>query len=433
MRRALGKFETAAALSGEHAVWNIVGLLHLDGIPSPETVRGALDLLQTRHPFLRVRLIQEGRRHYFVSGDVPEIPLTVVERRDDGHWMEIVQDDLNFKFDHAQGPLLKCTILTDRQSRADLILTAQHSIVDGLSIENLFRELMTLCAKIESEEEIEGYDRLSPLPPVEEFFPSGFHRFDLNRKTLRYFLGQMGDEFSYQMKLRGKRKPPINLDARGCVLPWRTPRDVTATLVRRARVERVTLNSVVNAAVLLSVQKHLYAGADMPFRYMSMADLRSYLEPPAPRDQVACYISPLRYTVQVMAEDDLWSLARRINNQIHASTKRGDKFLASVMGEQFMRMTFGMKKFRMATTAISYGGASTLEREFGPYKITGVHGFVSNFGLGPEFSGQVSIYDDELWWDMLYMDTDMDADMAQQIATEVAAFIEACVENDRTS
>jgi hypothetical protein len=287
---------------------------------------------------------------------------------------------------------------------------------------------MSLCATLDAGDQVDGFDPLEPLPPVEDFFPQGFTGFDLNRKSMAYFLAQMGDEFRYQMNLRGKRKPPINLEVRGRILPMRTPADVTAAIVRRARKERVTMNSVVNAAVLLSVQKHLYHGEGMPFRYMSMADLRPYLEPPAPPDQVACYISPLRYTIHVSGDEDLWSLARRINDQIYESTKRGEKYLASVMGEQFMRMTFGMKRFRMATTAISYGGASQLESQFGPYNIVGVHGFVSNFGLGPEYSGQISIYNDELWWDMLYMDTDLDQAGAQRIADEIHKILEEGVE-----
>ncbi len=420
MKRALGKLETAAALSGEHAVFNIVGALLLEGVPSPDILRRALDTLQARHPFLRVRLLKDGRRHYFETEGVPAIPLKVIDRISDNHWAEVVEDYLNFKFDHPHGPLLQCAFITDGQHQGELILAAQHSIVDGDSVENLFRELMTLCAVIGSGDDVEGFDPLPPLPPVEDFFPARFKGFELTRKSIAYFLAQMGDEFTYQWRLRGKRVPPIHLDARGCIFPMRMPQDVTASIVRRARRERVTLNSLINAALLLSAQKHLYDGAEMPFRYMSMADLRPYLEPPAPADQVASYISPLRYTIQVSPKDDLWSLARRINDQIYASAKRGDKFLASVMAEQFMRMTFGLKRFRMATTALSYGGASQLEKEFGPYKIRGVHGFVSNFGLGPEFSGQVSIYDDELWWDMLYLDTDMDRDGAQRIAEEIS-------------
>jgi hypothetical protein len=59
MKRKLGKFETAAALSGEHAVWNIVGVVLLEEMPPAEIVRQALDSLQNRHPFLGVRLIKE--------------------------------------------------------------------------------------------------------------------------------------------------------------------------------------------------------------------------------------------------------------------------------------------------------------------------------------------------------------------------------------
>ena len=429
MKRALGKFETAAALSGEHAIWNIVGVLLLEKTPPPETIRKALDILQKRHPLLAARLIIERGRHYFESGNIPKIPLKQIERTSDQQWTKVAEDDLNYKFEHEHGPLMHCTLVGDGHRQGELILAAQHSIVDGTSIENMLRELMRLCVVINEGRSIEGFEPLSPLPPVETFFPSGFQGFDLQRKSMGYFMAQMSDEVAYQFALRGKRKPPIHLEARGCILPMRTPQKVTAAIVSHARKQRVTLNSVVNAAVLLSVQKHLYAGEAMPFRFMSMADLRPYVEPPAPKNQVACYIAPLRYTTRIDPDDNLWTLAQCINQQIYLSTKKGEKYLASVMGEQFLRMTFTLKKMRMATTAISYGGASQLQRQFGPYKIIGVHGFVSNFGLGPEFSGQVSIFEDELWWDMLYLDSDMDAKKAQQIADEVNQILNLASQN----
>jgi hypothetical protein len=36
MKRKLGKFETAAAISGEYATFNIVGVLLIEGLPSVE-------------------------------------------------------------------------------------------------------------------------------------------------------------------------------------------------------------------------------------------------------------------------------------------------------------------------------------------------------------------------------------------------------------
>jgi hypothetical protein len=427
MRRELGKFETAAALSGEYAIWNIVGVLLLDVLPTPEIIRQALNILQDRHALLNVRLIIEKGRHYFESGDVSEIHMEILDCESDNHWVQKAEDELNYKFNHPTGPLLKCTVLKKDDGVGEIILAAQHSIVDGASMEILFHELMDISAKIESGSEITGYDSLEPLPPMEQFFPPGFQGFGLSRKTLGYFLRQMGDEFKYQFSLRRKRKPPINLNPRGRIIQIQTPKVTTALLASRARKERVTLNSITNAAVLLSVQKHLYAGEEMSYRYMSMADMRPYLDPVPSSDQVVSYISPLRYTIRILAGDDLWSLTHRINEQIYTSAKRGEKFLASVMAQQFLRMTFTLKKFRMCTTAISYGGASKFKGEYGPYKIKGLRGFVSNFGLGPEFSGRVEMHDDELWWDMIYLDSDMDHEGAQQIANDVSRILEQAV------
>jgi hypothetical protein len=420
MKRKLGKFETAAALSGEHAVWNIVGILHLQGLPSVEHVEQALERMQRRHPFLRVRMIKKGRNRTFEFGDVPTIPFEIISRESDDHWIRIAEDGLNHRFDHPQGPLLKCAYLTGDTNEGEIILTAQHSIVDGISIENLLHELLALCAKHESRSEIDDYEPLAALAPVEEYFPASFKGFNLRLKSMSYFLGQMADEFKYQIALRGKRKPPINTSAQGKIILIHTPEEQTTLLVERAREERVTLNSVVNAAVLLSVRNQLYDGVAMPYRYMAMADLRPYLLPTPPINEMGCFISPLRYTIQTYADDDLWSLSKRINQQIYQSTKGGEKYLASVMGEQFIRMTFGLKRFRMCTTAISYGGASTrTTSEYGPYRIKAIRGFVSNFGLGPEFSGRVGLYGSELWWDMLYLDSDMDLEQVKGIAIEI--------------
>jgi len=417
MKRKLGKFETAAAISGEHATWNIVGVLIIEGLPAVETIRQALDILQNRHPFLNVRLIKQGGNHFFESGEIASIPLNVVDRESNDHWVNVAEDGLNHKFDHLQGPLIRCDFLTDGQRKGEFILTAQHSIVDGASVENLLHELFDLCAKLESGIELEGIKTLQPLASVEEFFPSEFRGPSLRWKTAAYFLKQMGGEFKYQLDLRGKRKPPIDIDARGKIILIQTPKETSSLLAQRARKERVTLNSVVNAAVLLSVREHLYGGAHMPYRYMCMADLRPYVTPVPPVDQMGCYISPLRYTVQIHADDNLWSLASRITEQIYQSSKRGEKFLASVMAEQFLGMTFGLKRFRMATTAISYGGSSTRIRDsYGPFKVKALRGFVSNFGLGPEFSGRVTLNQDELCWDMLYLDSDMDQEGAELIS-----------------
>jgi hypothetical protein len=430
MKRALGKFETAANITDVNFPFNIVGILRLEGMPSPDTVRQALDILQERHPFLKVRITQEDGRYFFASGDIPTIPLKVLDREGDGHWVRVAEHELNHRVDSVRGPLLRFTCLVDEGERGEIVMAVHHSIVDGTSSENLFHELLSVCNAIESGEEIEEKVHLSPLPPVEANFPSGFKGFGLKWKILGYFLRQMGDELSYQLRLRGKRKPSINEDALGRILPVRIPETTTTALVRRARKERVTLNSIMSAVMLMSVQKHLYGGDDLPMRYMSMADLRPYLKPPAPPDELGGYISLMRFTIQMHNEDDLWTLTRRINDQIYTAAKGGGKFLFSVMSEQVMRMTFRLRRFRMCTTATSFKGAVRLQQSYGAYKITGLHGFISNFGLGPEYSAQISLFNDELWWDILYLDKDMNHEKAQEIADDMRKIVEGAIAAD---
>jgi len=375
MKRKLGKFETASAISGEHAAWNIVGVLLIEGLPAVETIRQALDILQNRHPFLSVRLIKHGGNHFFESGGIDSIPLNVVDRESNDHWIKVAEDEINYKFDHLQGPLIRCNFLTDRQTNGEFILTVHHSIVDGTSVENLLHELIDLCGKMDSGIELDGMTTLQALAPVEESFPSEFRGANLRWKSAAYFLKQMGDELKYQLDLRGKRKPPIDTDARGKIILIQTPKETSSLLAQRARKERVTINGIVNAAVLLSVRENLYAGVDMPLRYMCMADLRPYVTPVPPVDQMGCYISPLRYTIQIHADDNLWSLAHRITEQIYQSSRRGEKFLASVMSEQFLR-------------------------------------------------GRVTLNEDVLCWDMLYLDSDMDREGAELISKGIEKILD---------
>ena len=44
--------------------------------------------------------------------------------------------------------------------------------------------------------------------------------------------------------------------------------------------------------------------------------------------------------------------------------------------------------------------------------------------LGPEYSGLVRLFRGELWWDILYLDSDMDAAGAQLIADDMQTILE---------
>ncbi|MCP4155651.1 MAG: hypothetical protein GY757_48450 [bacterium] len=81
----------------------------------------------------------------------------------------------------------------------------------------------------------------------------------------------------------------------------------------------------------------------------------------------------------------------------------------------------------MGTTALSYTGALNLETYYGDIKVRGLHAFVSNFGLGPEYTAQVRIFDNCFYWDILYLDSDMDEKLAGVLAAEIEALLKEII------
>jgi hypothetical protein len=78
----------------------------------------------------------------------------------------------------------------------------------------------------------------------------------------------------------------------------------------------------------------------------------------------------------------------------------------------------------MGATTLSYFGPVQFPASYGSFEVTGLHAFVANFTVGPEYSALVRLFRGELWWDIMYLDCDMDAAAAQQIAREMQTVLE---------
>lgn len=423
MQRPLGGFETAAALTADAGALNIVIVLRLAGGPPPERLQRALAELQGHHPLLGARL-ERGRSGYrFVAGGAPPIRLRLAERAAEQSWQAVAEDEVNRRLDPALEPPLACTYLPPAAAgdECEIVLTLHHAMADGVSSVALLDQLLTLCV---SDAGSLGPGETVLPPPVEELFPAPFRGFRGRARRLAFLLGQLGDEAAYRWRSRGSRKPPLHESARCRILPLQLSEPATAGLVQRSRQQKVTMAGALSAALLLAVHRHLYAGRPLPLRYFTFADLRPYLDPPPPRERLAGYVAPLRYTVDVGPGRDFWGLARQVSEQIYRSARRGDKFPAVGLMPALMQALLARRSFRMGTTAVSYTGALPLPARYGAIALTGVHAFVSNIPLGPEYTAHVKLFADRLWLDILYLDADMDAPLARSLGTEVVRMLE---------
>jgi hypothetical protein len=420
MTRKLGVLEIAQTLTGEQVAFNVIAVLRLRNGPAPEVLRQALDRLQEHHPQLRVCIAKQGRGYEFV-GVADPIPLTEVERTGDQQWLEVVEQELIRRFELATGPLLRCCYISSADSDSELVLSFHHTVVDGVSGVELCRQLLSLCTGSQLPEP--GADELAPA--TDQLFPIEYRGIGSYWHCFGYLLRQMRDELTFRWHSRGRRQPKVSRGSSCRVLLARLAGAETDALLRRALAEGVSLSSVVNAAMLLAVHKHLYGGAVQPLRYFTMVDLRPHLKPSPPGTRLGSHFTMLRYTIGLDRQLNLWQLAQTIGRQVYAGLKRGEKFTAHLLTATMMRSMLRWQPGRMSTVATSFTGALGLADSVAPIELVDLHAFVSNFHIGPEYTAQVRISRGELMLDIVYLDTDMDQAMAQAVADEMCDILRA--------
>jgi hypothetical protein len=131
-----------------------------------------------------------------------------------------------------------------------------------------------------------------------------------------------------------------------------------------------------------------------------------------------------RFTVMVEQGGSFWALARDIQQSTLHATQSGERYFSYALSPGMMKMILTAKAFRMGATALSYSGPANLPVSYGTFEVTGLHAFAANMTLGPEYSALVRLFRHELWWDILYLDSDMDAGGAQAIAQELQSILE---------
>jgi len=428
-RRKLAGLEYAMRLTDDVTPFNVVAVLQIAGDLPEVKLRSALDEWQRRHRLLRARIVPAGKEYFFHFDVTRPIPLEVSPAAGPESWIAAAQDALHLPFELTAGPLVRCRYLLG-QSGGDLIITVHHTIIDAASATHVFGELLALCAGPSTRlgagqaPEMAAETAQEGQRPAAALFPVEFTGLRFARAAAAFMGRQMVDEITFQWRSRGVRKPPIAASGRCCILPIRFSPALTDSLIHASRRQRVTLNAILSAGLMAAVQRRLYPSKRAPLRHIIFADLRPRLRTPVPNSVLGCLLTMFRFTVNVERDGGFWPLARAIQQSTQRAAQSGERYLSYAMSPGMMKMILGTKAFRMGATALSYSGPTALPVNYGSFEITGLHAFAANMTLGPEYSALVRLFRGELWWDILYLDSDMDAAGAQAIAGEMQAILD---------
>ena len=140
--RPLGALEQFFSLVDHHRSVHFAMAARVEGQATISAWRTALDALQERHPFFSVGIERgDGGSPYFRPDVNARIPLRVVANPEHANWQMEVAKELATPFDEQQAPLVRA-VLSHGTRESVFILTAHHSIADGLSLTYAIRDVL---------------------------------------------------------------------------------------------------------------------------------------------------------------------------------------------------------------------------------------------------------------------------------------------------
>lgn len=247
--RRLSNFERYLLWSAEN---NMALVARILGGVKEDDLRRAIDSLIAVHPLMNARIIADMHHNVWFSTDhAQRAALRIVPRTSEESWFDEVRKEYLVPFKPSKGPLIRFVLVYSEQV-SELIAFAQHSICDGISLANLFRDIFAIYDN-------QAFDKEIIRPPVTTDYLKHHDSFSLKsidkaavdhyndewRKSPHYFLEE--DFLCIYNALAKKIRHEI-------VILQLEP-DETADLVARCRENGTTVTSALTAAFLSSYQE----------------------------------------------------------------------------------------------------------------------------------------------------------------------------------
>jgi NRPS condensation-like uncharacterized protein len=220
-------------------------VVRIKGNVSESMLRKAVSKVQGRHANLRVR-IKEDNDHvpWFTSEGAEEIPVEVVPRESDDHWIKVVQESCQIPFEFDERPAIRF-ILVQSPATSELIILCHHIICDGLSLAYLARDLLEHLGDPTREVEVLP----DPIPIGIDNIPT-----DVSVNAIvKYFINRMNkkwkeEEILFDQEDYKELNEAYWMNYTHQVLSVELTEVQTSVLVERCRKEDVTVNSALTTA-----------------------------------------------------------------------------------------------------------------------------------------------------------------------------------------
>jgi non-ribosomal peptide synthase protein (TIGR01720 family) len=242
--------------SGEYYVQTSWGL---EGRLEEEALRRGWERVIERHTILRTSFITEGvsepvqvvRREVEMEWKVED--WRGLEREEQEKEMErYMEEDRKRGFDLRRAPLMRVAVIREGEEVSRVVWSFHHLLLDGWSVSMLMKEVFS-----EYEAEMRGVRAEAGARRAYGEYIEWLRRQDLG-KAERYWREKLrGMRGPTQMKVeRGRRRRKQEQEKGKAEVEVRVSREVSEGLVRMARQQQVTVNTVVQGAWAILMSRY---------------------------------------------------------------------------------------------------------------------------------------------------------------------------------
>ncbi len=439
VQRELSPLERLYWIADRTSPLNVIARARVHGHLPPSLHRRALDLLQLRHPLLRVAITDDGTGAHpaFVPLDARQIPLRHVhvppdDPTADTRWEREVNDrELVESVDWRAGPLLRAVVITSEGTDGenagdfhDLLLTASHIIADGKTCLSLVREWINLTAQLDRGTQ----PRVTPLralPATDDLLPRR-HR---GAAGVAGFKALMRREEQAARRHPAQRVLPshqVPFEQRRTRMVHRSlPAEQLDLLVTAAKRHGTTVHGVLAAAMVTAVARDAGTSTTAHFSIGSPVDFRDDLEPAVSPDEAGTYVATVPSRVRYEPGRPLWLMARAISQDLvrrrgrqeHLATISlprwaGPKSLAD--SESFMRF---MDEEGPINLCLSNVGRYEFPDHAGPWRV-GEAQFLTGVSVMGSIVATATTSHAQLAWNFSYVEGLVPGPRARRIADD---------------
>lgn len=401
-------------------------VLKVSGGPDIDSLRASLRRLQRLHPLLNVRIREKDRGFCFEEEEQGPVPLNVIDRKHDALWEDIVRHELNTGFTAKACPLMRVNYLlssSDPES-AEIIISFHHAIVDAEGILLMADELLSFASKNEITEK--ETTEVMPYPLARDLIkliPRPYRGIRFYFRLIPFMYRQMKDEITYKKANKGISDAQIPASSENDIVMLSFSKSETNAIIRWSRRNRISINGMLSAAMLILTNQRNYRGRKKRLRTLQFGNLRPYLRPSLSEHEGGSFVSMMRYTIPLQADSHVDTIASIIDKQSLMSSRRGDKFLFALISTFLIKKTIKDHNARLGATALSYLGPVSMKQQYGHTQLKEIHGYISNNCLGAELTGFAKIFSGKLSIDLNFLPAELSREKALETAHELKQLI----------